>query len=158
MHEIDRSDGFGIGLSAQYRHRLTSQFPPPTVPPLNPDPLPKTNMCNSPFCTTVKNCCQSFFFARFPGASQYSLCHSKPSFAHGAPSRANSSSSSSSAVLAETSEEIEWVSSSCSRMTVWLRFDAKPIEAKADVYQRNSSLTHFVDRRCIAPSGTQATV
>jgi hypothetical protein len=86
-------------------------------------------MNSSPLDTTTKNCFHSFFLALLPALSQYCLCWSMPSFAHGAPRRASSSSSISSRVERDVCESTDATSSSCSLITVWDRLDAKPSEA-----------------------------
>ena len=106
---------------------LTSQFPPPTTlaPPIPCSP--KVNMLSSPFWMTTNTSIHVFDFARFPVDSQYCLRHSIPSFAHGGPRSASSSS-----VILISVEESSLCklcssSSRCSRMMVWERFDAKPM-------------------------------
>jgi len=76
---------------------------------------------------TTKTSIQAFDLALLPVDSQYCLRHNIPSFAHGAPKRASSSSVMLISVL-EPSLFMLWLSSSCaSRMIVWERLEAKPI-------------------------------
>lgn len=105
----------------------TSQFPPPTTPDPLPPCSPKVNIFNSPFWITTKTSIHVLVLARFPDDSQYCLRHSIPSFAHGAPRRANSSSVMLIVVEPDSSLCTLRSSSSCaSRMMVCERLEAKP--------------------------------
>ena len=88
---------------------------------------PNVNIFNSPFWMTTNTSSQFLSFARFPTDSQYCLRQSIPSFAHGAPSSASSSSEMLIVVDAESSLCTLWSSSSwASRIIVCDRFDANP--------------------------------
>lgn len=105
----------------------TSQFPPPTTPDPLPPCSPNVNIFNSPFWITTKTSIHVLALARFPDDSQYCLRHSIPSFAHGAPRRANSSSVMLIVVEPDSSLCALRSSSSCaSRIMVCERLEAKP--------------------------------
>lgn len=114
--------------NAASRNMLTSQLPPPTVFAEDEGPLcPKVNMLNSPLEITTNTSIHVRDFARRFEVSQNCLRHNIPSFAHGAPNRASSSSDMLTEVETVSTLLILRASSSwASLMIVWERFDAKP--------------------------------
>ena len=107
--------------------RQTSQFPPPTTRCPSITWLPKVNILSSPFWMTTNTSIQALLLALLPAVSLYCLRHSIPSFAHGGPRSASSSSVILMVVSAESSLRSLRSSSSCvSRIIVYERFEANP--------------------------------
>ena len=134
MCKVNGSHRTCISLNSNVRwektyglQQLTSQFPPPKAPETPEVLSPKVNMLSSPFWMTTKTSNHDLSRALLPADSQYCLRQSMPSFAQGAPSKANSSSEMLIVVEVESSLRTLRSSSSCaSRIIVCDRFEAKP--------------------------------